>query len=90
MKFAVERENGKGLIEVSNITISAKSMNSYDFYDLFEEDARVFYWSLEGWKAVWPLYFHAVQADGSELASADIYILSSADDITFDVIMENF
>ena len=90
MKFVVEREKGTADIEIENISISSKSMNSHDFYDLFEEAARIFYWSMEGWREAWPLYFHAMQADGTTLASADIYILSAADGILFDVLLKTF
>lgn len=70
------------------IPISAKAMNSGDFWDIFDEAARHFYWALGGYEFVWPMYFHASADDGELLASADIYIVSPHDNILFDIVLK--
>jgi hypothetical protein len=86
MKFKIEGDLTVPIVDLLDIPITPKSMNSYDFYDIFEEAAKYFYWGLGGWKEVWPLYFHAIRDDGKLLSSADIYILSA--DIKFDILIK--
>lgn len=76
--------------EVSSemIEIDVPQHLQQDIYDIFEESAKIFYWGMEGWNCIWPLYFE-MYSDNEVLAfKADIYILSNEQNLIFDVIIK--